>query len=369
MKRVDRLILKELVGPWAFGVGMFTVLIVAGTYLFRITDYFVQGVAFGTIMELTAMLMPGVMVKTFAMALLLAGLLAFGRLSSDSEIIALRAAGTTIQRMIAPVAIFSLAIALLSFWMNETLVPAAATRTIAIQKEIAQNLRSSAAQPLAQAQFEKGRLVAKIDAADFDLMTRTLRDVTITSYDERGKPNFVMLANELRYEDEKNWKIVGGGRLLAVDGTVTANLNGDVWPPEVPVVTINPRDLLSPTLKNMDAFTIRQFIEQIERAKQSPHVSKGQIANLEYGLWNKFALPLVALVYGLLGAPLGIRNVRTGAATGFAVSIAIIFAYITIANLMNVYAMGGLIPAYAASFTPLAIGLACAGVIIWRRNR
>jgi lipopolysaccharide export system permease protein len=70
----------------------------------------------------------------------------------------------------------------------------------------------------------------------------------------------------------------------------------------------------------------------------------------------------------LLGAPLGIRNVRTGAATGFALSIAIIFGYILLANVMSVWAQGGAIPAYVASFTPLVIGLVAAGVIIWRRN-
>ena len=30
MKRLDALVLKELFGPWAFGVAMFTVLIMAG---------------------------------------------------------------------------------------------------------------------------------------------------------------------------------------------------------------------------------------------------------------------------------------------------------------------------------------------------
>jgi lipopolysaccharide export system permease protein len=172
----------------------------------------------------------------------------------------------------------------------------------------------------------------------------------------------------LKYQSDKNWRIIGGGTLLSVDGRISMELKGDAWPPEVPEMSISPEDLLRQDLKDLDALSLSQTREQIRRGRSDPHVSRKQYANLQYGFWNKFALPLAALVYGLLGAPLGIRNVRTGAATGFAVSVAIIFLYITLANLMNVYAMGGVIPAYVASFTPLLIGMVAAGVIIWRRN-
>ena len=72
MKRLDKLILAELLGPWTFGVAMFTVLIVASTYLFQITNYLVQGVPFGIVLEISLLVVPGILVKTFAMATLLA---------------------------------------------------------------------------------------------------------------------------------------------------------------------------------------------------------------------------------------------------------------------------------------------------------
>ncbi|MFN8218578.1 MAG: hypothetical protein U0S12_00390 [Fimbriimonadales bacterium] len=70
MKRLDRLIVGELAGPWVFGVGIFTVLIMAGTYLFKITDYIVQGISPATVLQLSVVLLPAIMVKTFAMAML-----------------------------------------------------------------------------------------------------------------------------------------------------------------------------------------------------------------------------------------------------------------------------------------------------------
>ena len=88
----------------------------------------------------------------------------------------------------------------------------------------------------------------------------------------------------------------------------------------------------------------------------------------EFGYWNKIALPLATFVYGMLGAPLGIRRNRTSAAAGFAVAVAIIAAYITLINVLNVYSQGGMIPPVVASFAPIVIGLIAAAVIIRHRN-
>ena len=81
------------------------------------------------------------------------------------------------------------------------------------------------------------------------------------------------------------------------------------------------------------------------------------------------ALPLAALVFGLLGAPLGIRNHRAGNATGFGLAIAIIFLYFLLTNVMAIAAQGGLVPSYVASFLPVLIGLVTAIVLVQRRNR
>ena len=99
MKTVDRLIISELVGPWLLGVSMFTVMIAAGQFLFQVTGYLAKGADFMMTMQFIFLLLPGIIAKTFSMAVLLGALLAFGRLSGDSEIVALRAAGISLAPM------------------------------------------------------------------------------------------------------------------------------------------------------------------------------------------------------------------------------------------------------------------------------
>jgi len=124
MRHVDRLVIKELFGPWIFGVAIFSTLILAGSFLFELTRYIAQGANIMQVAQLAAMLTPGVVAKTFPMAVLLATLLAFGRLSGDSEIVALRAGGVSLPRIIAPVGVFGFLVSLLTVGFNELVVPA-----------------------------------------------------------------------------------------------------------------------------------------------------------------------------------------------------------------------------------------------------
>lgn len=368
MRRVDRLILGEMLGPWLFGVAIFTVLIMAGTYLFKITDYIVKGISMATIAELTVLLLPGIMAKTFPMAVLLATLLSFGRLSSDSEVVALRAAGTSLVRVMAPVAAFGFGVSLLAFLFNETLVPGAALRATTLQNEIAAKISGSAMRPTSYFVYDRGSLVASVVARDFDFGTRTLEGASVVTYEKDGAPGFVLLANRLEYQSDQEWRLRGGGTLLSTDGRTMVRLIGEAWPEQVPKPKFTPTDILSANLKDLDSLSLKQMRNQIDRARANPKVSRGQVANLEYGYWNKLALPLAALVYALVGAPLGIRNHRTGAAAGFWLSVIIIFGYMMLANFMAIYAQGGVVPAWVASFLPLVVGLVVAAVAIVRKD-
>lgn len=368
MRRLDALVIKELIGPWVFGVAIFTVLIMAGTYLFKITDYLVSGVGTMTVLELSMLLLPGVIAKTFPMAVLLAALLAFGRLSSDSEIVALKAAGISVARIMLTVAMFGGVVALIAFGFNETLVPSAAARAYSIQTAITAKMNGSTNRPIQQLVYDKGKLVAMISARDFSFASGILRGVTVTSYGGDQQPTYVLLANELEYKGERDWRLTYGGILMTADGEGYIHIMEQAWPKEIARPELTPQDLLAKTMRELDALSMRQMGAQIQRDKLNPSADPGQIANLEYGYWNKLALPLASVVYALVGAPLGIRNHRTGAAAGFWLSVIIIFGYMMLANWMNVYAQGGKIPAYVASFTPLAVGLIVAVIAIQRKS-
>lgn len=373
LKRLDELVIKELVGPWLFGVAMFTVLIMAASYLFKASDFLVQGVGGLTVIQYILLNLPGIMVKTFAMAVLLASLLAFGRLSGDSEIIAIRAAGVSVYRIMRPVALFSFVVAIIAFGIDETLVPAASMQTLRMEAEIAKNLKGTVDRVTGYPIEEKGELKGIVTARSISVETRTMTGAVVSVYGKDLQPDYYLSANQMEFDPKQfasggGWRIRGGATLTSRDGRNVLTIDNEAWPPQVPSLTASPFDILTDKVSNLDVFSMAQIRREIKKEQLRPKPRANKIANYEYGYWNKIALPLAALIYGLLGAPLGIRNARTGTATGFALSVAIIFVYVTIGNTLNVFAMGGKIPAFVASFTPLLIGLIASGVIMWRRN-
>ena len=369
MKKLYRMILTEMLGPWVFGVAIFTTLIVTITYLFQLTEMVVRGVSLGTVLYLALLFMPAILVKTFAMAVLLAALLAFSRLSGDSEIVALRAAGISIGRVMIPVAWFGLVVAAIAFYVDEQVVPAATQRAESLKAEIAKQLRADDLNPTGYPIRDKNqKLIAQICARDFSMASNTLRGVTMIVYDAKtGAPTYYMYAAEMTYKDDKHWKIVGGGYVVSTDLMLRTDFH-DAWPEEIKPFEATPQEIVAAMVSNLDSFSMKQFRQQIEEAKKGK-IDPKQIANLEYGYYNKIALPLAVFIFGLVGAPLGIRQHRSGVAAGYMISIVIIFGYFLLTNLMAVFAKRGPVPPYVASFLPVVIGLIAAIVTIHHRNQ
>ncbi len=368
MKQIDKLIIKELVGPWIFGVAMFSTLLMAATYLNRIAGYIVDGLPLGLVAKITLLLLPAMLVNSFAMSVLLASLLAFGRLSSDSEIVALRASGASMIRIVMPVMAFSLVIALATFLFNDQIVPPAAAQSQILVNEIANRTKGIQGLPVSFPLEEDGKLSGQLMAQAFDIPRGILSGVTVVAYNNDHNPTFYMTCPTLEYKPkEKSWHVRGGGVLVPADGGMIVHFK-EAWPNVMPKTDLSPSDILTINENDMNRFSMKEIVRQMEVGRARGTLTPEHIHNLEYGYWNKITVALAAFIFGSLGAVLGIRNQRTSAASGFATAIAIIFGYFALANFMNVWALSGVLPAWMASFAPIIIGFIATAIIMWRRN-
>jgi Predicted permeases len=126
---MDRYIISELLPPFLFGVGAFTSIGVSVDSLFYLVNQVVEkGLPIAKAIEVLLLKFPEFIVYGLPMATLLSTLMTFGRLSSDSELVALRGCGISTQRLMLPALIFCLLITGLMFAFNESIVPAANLR-------------------------------------------------------------------------------------------------------------------------------------------------------------------------------------------------------------------------------------------------
>ena len=94
LRLLDRYVLKELLYPFVFGIAAFSSIFIASTMLFKITQYMTKyGAPLETVARLFMYNLPEIINYTFPMSMLLAALMAFGKLSGSSEITAMKAGG------------------------------------------------------------------------------------------------------------------------------------------------------------------------------------------------------------------------------------------------------------------------------------
>ena len=105
---LDRYIARELVSPFAFSCALLTFFLIIDR-IYQLTDLVItKGVPFYMVLQLLLIMLPTFLSLTFPMALLVSVLLAGGRLASDLEIVACKAAGVSALRLFRPVLAASL---------------------------------------------------------------------------------------------------------------------------------------------------------------------------------------------------------------------------------------------------------------------
>ena len=125
MKILDRYILSEMIMPFIYGVAAFSILFMSVSSSELISNIVAVGTkgGFQLLVKYILSSLPQVFVYTFPMAVLLSTLMAFGTLSGNSEIIAMKAGGISFVRIGIPGIILTLLISLVSFFMSEYILP------------------------------------------------------------------------------------------------------------------------------------------------------------------------------------------------------------------------------------------------------
>src|SRR5690348_8715849 len=103
MRLISRNVLREIVPPFALGLAAYTFLLLLRS-LVQLSEMVIRrGAPASLVVRLLLLTLPQVLVLTIPMAFLFGVLIGIGRLSGDSEIVALRASGVSRWTLFRPV--------------------------------------------------------------------------------------------------------------------------------------------------------------------------------------------------------------------------------------------------------------------------
>ncbi len=123
MRLLPRYIARELVMPFIFALGIIVFILFINFFLRAVDRFLGKGLDLFTILEYLFLNLAWIVALAVPMAVLIATLMAFGRLSEDNEINALRASGISFLTILRPALLFGTAICLLLIFFNTKILP------------------------------------------------------------------------------------------------------------------------------------------------------------------------------------------------------------------------------------------------------
>jgi lipopolysaccharide export system permease protein len=348
---IDLYILKEILTPTGIGMGLFTFIFLVSK-LFRITEMVVdKGIPVGYAIQLFLCLIPSFLVFVAPMALLLGVLTALARLSADNEIIALKTSGVGLYRLTPPVIFLSVVIFLFTSFLVFYAVPWGS-----------KNFRET----LFQLAGTTGKLDVKerIFNVPFDELVIYVNKVSpgekvlegIMIDDERDPQisNTIIASKGYLIPDPKAQKLT----LHLVDGSIhsqeakektyrTINFNTYQF-------TIFLKDEIEKERKRARVKMLEKEMSINDlRNKIADKQTRGenilpQLVELHF----KFAIPFGALIFGLVGLPLGVQRTQSGKSWGFALCAVVFLLYYVLYCVGKDLGASGIIPPSLAAWVP-----------------
>ena len=190
MKIINKYIVREHLTPFIMAL-LVLLFILLANFLLRSMDRFLgKGLDFSLILEYVFLNLAWILALDVPMAILVATLMAFGRLSADNEISAMRSVSVSYFKLMMPAILFSCVIAGLMMYFNNQILPE--------MNHKARMLSSDISRKRPDLDFDVGYFIDAIPQYNFLLGSRdgeVFSDITIFSSKEGQKQQTIIASS------------------------------------------------------------------------------------------------------------------------------------------------------------------------------
>ncbi len=373
---LDKFILSQIAEVFLLGVVIFTSIIFASdTFVSLIKQISMYGMSINIAIMIILLNLPAVIVLTIPMSVLFATVMTINKMCLQSEITVMKACGIGLKRIARPVFIFAALMAILTFVINETIVPAtmSQSKTLALYSMVQRNIPSGKRNFTIKELTEGNKLkrlfyvaecrdkefsnVSILDLSDTDNI-QILEAKTGTSVPEGWQFNKASVYNISKLGKNLSYSWIE--KTIADFGSdIQRQLNKKNDGTDFNLLELLPYVFS----KNYKEIKISKSDEEqysnIEEAeKKQEKMQKRILTRYKVRFWEKLALPVTAFVFVLVGIPLAITPPRVRHNRGFLFSIGIIFCYYVVRALSMSLGYNCIIPPFFAANIPnIVIGL------------
>jgi lipopolysaccharide export system permease protein len=369
MRLLDRYVAREVISHAALGLVVFTFVFFV-PQLVRLMELIVRhSGSVWSVALLFLCTLPPVLGFTLPMAVLVGVLIGLGRLSADSEIVALHASGVSLRRLLRPIGVVAVTAAagtlLTTFWLGP-----ASLRTV--RRLEAQLLSSQARFSVQPRVFDERFRRFVLYVQDVEAAATRWRGVFLASTGDTSGLIESRSANrpdQSRVTTAEDAFVVTGPSKGQIDIHLGAGATHEYdprYPAQYNVTTFGETDI--PV--DVSAVAAPQRADTLPPAEQpvavllANHSANWRETRVE--LHRRIAFPAACLVFAVLGVPIGVRPRRGGRAAGLVLALILIGGYYFLFVSGDHFAAQGRIVPWAGVWAANLVG-AIVGLFFLRR--
>ena len=359
MRLIDRYICRQVFSHALLGLAIFSFVFFV-PQLVRLMDLVVRrSASWETLGILFLCTLPGILSFTLPMGVLVGVLIALGRMSADSELIAMSALGFGRRRLLVPIGILAVGATLITFCMTLWLGPLS-VRTFRMLED---RLRTG------QASFQ---VAPRVFDEQFPRMVLYVNDIDSTATRWKG----VFLAGT----DAKDVSRL----TLAEEAIVIADRNEGKLELHLHNGSVHEFSLSEPNNYSLSAFAARDLPVEARGLEAGPaslpsipgrtmrtlfQERRTGARDVAVEIQRRLAFPFACISFALLAVPLGARPRRGGRAAGFLITLLLICGYYLMFTIGAGLARQGAVPVWAGIWSANAITAALGLFLLPRLER
>ena len=325
MKILRNYLLKEFFGPFFLTLGVLSFLMIIVGNLKKIADLVInKGVDLISVVKIFVLLTPYIVTYALPISILVAVLMSFGRLSSDNEIIAIRASGISIIRLVSPIIVLGLVLSLSLIVFNDR---AASYAHYAYRKTL---IEVGVKNPTAA--FEEGVFInsfQKYILFIYKIDSKRNRLMNVRIYEPQGndKPTRTIVAKSGEFIVMPETNTV---KLKLIDGTSDEpdpnnptnfyKLNFKTYFMNLNIADLREKGKIDKKYKEMTIQELRKRIVELKKENINP-------APLIVEINEKLTLAFSCIVFILMGIPLAVITRRREKSINIGIAMLIIVIY------------------------------------------
>lgn len=319
LSRLDRYLLREMVAPFLMGVLFFVVVLTGHYFYWAIKSIVGQRAPAKDLLLMVVYLMPQAAALAIPIGMILCTCIVLNRLGREMELMALRASGVSVQRIMMPFVVVALIVTAFDFFLNDRIVPESNRRA----NQIIYRLAYINPTPLIESdKFFKVSDDLWFYVRQVNYQLNRLDGVLVyqRAPHQWQFPQAIVAQWAQKDPNDNRW-VLHNGVVHKFDekGNLVAQLPFRQQvihlPPELPLLINDNR-----RPHELSTSELRQRIEMLDKTGQTSY-------ELQVAYHFKFSVPAATLVMTLWAAPLTIRFARSGGFAGLFIAILGVFLY------------------------------------------